>query len=94
MSDEEQPAGTICRVPPVQIYTAKWCTAWKSLEKDVGHLLEHLEIIDVDEDPSRADAAMVSVLPTFVAVRADGVRVVKVGALGVKGLESLVASVL
>lgn len=60
----------------------------------MGHLLEHLEIIDVDEDPSRADAAMVSVLPTFVAVRADGVRVVKVGALGVKGLESLVASVL
>ena len=94
MSDEEQPIGTICPVPAVQIYTAKWCTGWKSLEKDIGHLLDHLEIIDVDEDPGRADSAMVSVLPTFVAVRADGIRVVKVGALGVKGLESLVASVL
>lgn len=81
-------------MPLVQIYTAKWCTAWKSLEKDVGHLLEHLEIIDVDENPATADAAMVSVLPTFIAIRADGVRIVKTGALGVKGLESLVASVL
>lgn len=74
----------------ITVFTARWCQIWDVLwgdlcalveENGTPALLDALKIVDVDDEPDRADQERISTLPTVVVRYPDGREMRKTGAV-------------